>query len=285
MKLLRYGPAGQEKPGLLDAQGRVRDLSAVVPDVAGNVLLPAQLAALRALDPISLPLVPGTPQQDLRLGPCVGHVGKFICIGLNYADHAAEAGMAVPPEPVVFGKWTSAICGPDDAVQIPRGSVKTDWEVELGVVIGQGGRYIEEADAMAHVAGYCVVNDVSEREYQLERAGTWDKGKGCDTFGPIGPWLVTADEVPNPQALKLWMELDGHRYQNGSTATMVYGVAFLVSYLSRFMSLQSGDIISTGTPPGVGMGQKPPVFLRAGQTMRLGVEGLGVQTQAVVAAG
>ena len=285
MKLLRYGPAGQEKPGLLDAQGRVRDLSAVVPDVAGNVLLPAQLAALRALDPISLPLVPGTPQQDLRLGPCVGHVGKFICIGLNYADHAAEAGMAVPPEPVVFGKWTSAICGPNDAVQIPRGSVKTDWEVELGVVIGQGGRYIEEADAIAHVAGYCVVNDVSEREYQLERAGTWDKGKGCDTFGPIGPWLVTADEVPNPQALKLWMELDGHRYQNGSTATMVYGVAFLVSYLSRFMSLQPGDIISTGTPPGVGMGQKPPVFLRAGQTMRLGVEGLGVQTQAVVAAG
>ena len=285
MKLLRYGPAGQEKPGLLDAQGRVRDLSAVVPDVVGNVLLPAQLAALRALDPISLPLVPGTPQQDLRLGPCVGPVGKFICIGLNYADHAAEAGMAVPPEPVVFGKWTSAICGPDDAVQIPRGSVKTDWEVELGVVIGQGGRYIDEADAMAHVAGYCVVNDVSEREYQLERAGTWDKGKGCDTFGPIGPWLVTADEVPNPQALKLWMELDGHRYQNGSTATMVYGVAFLVSYLSRFMSLQPGDIISTGTPPGVGMGQKPPVFLRAGQTMRLGVEGLGVQTQAVVAAG
>lgn len=285
MKLLRYGPAGQEKPGLLDAQGRVRDLSAVVPDVAGNVLLPAQLAALRALDPISLPLVPGTSQQDLRLGPCVGQVGKFICIGLNYADHAAEAGMAVPPEPVVFGKWTSAICGPDDAVQIPRGSVKTDWEVELGVVIGQGGRYIAEADAMAHVAGYCVVNDVSEREYQLERAGTWDKGKGCDTFGPIGPWLVTADEVPNPQALKLWMELDGHRYQNGSTATMVYGVAFLVSYLSRFMSLLPGDIISTGTPPGVGMGQKPPVFLRAGQTMRLGVEGLGVQTQAVVAAG
>lgn len=284
MKLLRYGPVGQEKPGLLDAQGRVRDLSGVVPDVAGNVLLPAQLAALRALDPASLPLVPGTPQQDLRLGPCVGRVGKFICIGLNYADHAAEAGMAVPPEPVVFGKWTSAICGPDDAVQIPRGSVKTDWEVELGVVIGQGGRYIAEADAMAHVAGYCVVNDVSEREYQLERAGTWDKGKGCDTFGPIGPWLVTADEVPHPQALKLWMELDGHRYQNGSTATMVYGVAFLVSYLSRFMSLQPGDIISTGTPPGVGMGQKPSVFLRAGQTMRLGVEGLGVQTQAVVAA-
>ena len=283
MKLVRYGPAGQEKPGVLDADGRVRDLSGVVPDVAGQALLPDNLARLRALDAFSLPLVPGVPQQGLRLGPCVGQVGKFICIGLNYADHAAEAGMAVPPEPVVFGKWTSAICGPDDAVQLPRGSVKTDWEVELGVVIGRGGRYIDEADAMAHVAGYCVVNDVSEREYQLERAGTWDKGKGCDTFGPIGPWLVTADEVPNPQALKLWLEVDGHRYQNGSTATMVYGVAFLVSYLSRFMSLQPGDIISTGTPPGVGMGQKPAVFLRPGQTMRLGVEGLGVQTQRVVA--
>ncbi|MDZ4162480.1 MAG: ureidoglycolate lyase [Burkholderiales bacterium] len=284
MKLLRYGLVGQEKPGLLDAQGCVRDLSGVVPDVAGKVLLPAQLAALRALDPMSLPLVPGVPQHDLRLGPCVGQVGKFICIGLNYADHAAEAGMAVPPEPVVFGKWTSAICGPDDAVQIPRGSVKTDWEVELGVVIGQGGRYIDEADAMAHVAGYCVVNDVSEREYQLERGGTWDKGKGCDTFGPIGPWLVTADEVPDPQALSLWLEVDGQRRQNGSTATMVYGVAFLVSYLSRFMSLQPGDIISTGTPPGVGMGHKPPIYLQPGQTMRLGVQGLGVQTQAVVAA-
>lgn len=284
MKLLRYGLAGQEKPGLLDAQGCVRDLSGVVPDVAGKVLLPAQLAALRALDPMSLPLVPGVPQHDLRLGPCVGQVGKFICIGLNYADHAAEAGMAVPPEPVVFSKWTSAICGPDDTVQIPRGSLKTDWEVELGVVIGQGGRYIAEADAMAHVAGYCVVNDVSEREYQLERGGTWDKGKGCDTFGPIGPWLVTANEVPDPQALSLWLEVDGQRRQNGSTATMVYGVAFLVSYLSRFMSLQPGDIISTGTPPGVGMGHKPPIYLQPGQTMRLGVQGLGVQTQRVVAA-
>ncbi|MBA4257132.1 MAG: ureidoglycolate lyase, partial [Polaromonas sp.] len=225
MKLLRFGPVGQEKPGLLDADGRVRDLSGVVADVAGGVLLPAELDRLRALDPASLPLVPGVPQQDFRLGPCVGQVGKFICIGLNYADHAAEAGMAVPPEPVVFNKWTSAICGPDDTVQIPRGSVKTDWEVELGVVIGQGGRYIDEADAMAHVAGYCVVNDVSEREYQIERAGTWDKGKGCDTFGPTGPWLVTADEVPNPQNLKLWLEVDGVRRQNGSTATMVYGVA------------------------------------------------------------
>lgn len=284
MKLLRYGPVGQEKPGLLDADGRVRDLSALLPDVAGAALRPASLASLRGLDLNSLPLVPGVPQQDLRLGPCVGQVGKFICIGLNYADHAAEAGMAVPPEPVVFNKWTSAICGPDDAVQIPRGSLKTDWEVELGVVIGQGGRYIAEADAMAHVAGYCVVNDVSERAYQLERGGTWDKGKGCDTFGPIGPWLVTADEVPDPQALSLWLEVDGQRRQNGSTATMVYGVAFLISYLSRFMSLQPGDIISTGTPPGVGMGHKPPIYLQPGQTMRLGVQGLGVQTQAVVAA-
>lgn len=285
MKLLRYGPAGQEKPGLLDAEGRVRDLSGVVADVAGAVLLPAELDRLRAIDPTSLPLVPGVPQQDFRLGPCVGQVGKFIGIGLNYADHAAEAGMAVPPEPVVFTKWTSAICGPDDNVQIPRGSVKTDWEVELGVVIGQGGRYIEEADALAHVAGYCVVNDVSEREYQIERAGTWDKGKGFDSFGPIGPWLVTADEVPDPQALGLWLELDGVRRQNGSTATMVYGVAHLVSYLSRFTTLQPGDVITTGTPPGVGMGHKPPLYLRAGQTMRLGVDGLGVQTQKVVAAG
>jgi len=212
----------------------------------------------------------------------VGNVGKFICIGLNYSDHAAETGAEVPAEPVVFGKWTSAICGPDDDVEIPRGSVKTDWEVELGVVIGKGGRYISEADALAHVAGYCVINDVSEREYQLERGGTWDKGKGCDTFGPIGPWLVTADEVPNPQALHLWLEVDGHRYQNGSTSTMVFGVAHLVSYLSRFMSLQPGDVISTGTPPGVGLGQKPPVYLRAGQTMRLGIQGLGEQCQRTV---
>jgi 2,4-diketo-3-deoxy-L-fuconate hydrolase len=285
MKLLRYGPVGQEKPGVLDAQGRVRDLSAVVPDLAGDALLPASLARLKALDIDSLPQVPGVPQQDLRLGACVAQVGKFIGVGLNYADHAAEAGMAVPPEPVVFTKWTSCLCGPDDAVQLPRGSVKTDWEVELGVVIGQGGRYIAEAEALSHVAGYCVVNDVSEREYQLERAGSWDKGKGFDSFGPIGPWLVTADEVPNPQALKLWLEVDGQMRQNGSTATMVYGVAFLVSYLSRFTTLQPGDVITTGTPPGVGMGHKPPVYLRAGQTMRLGVEGLGVQTQRVVAAG
>nr|WP_315491238.1 fumarylacetoacetate hydrolase family protein [uncultured Rhodoferax sp.] len=284
MKLLRYGPVGHEKPGVLDAAGRVRDLSHVIADVAGEALLPAQLSRLKALDLTTLPLVSGTPQQDLRLGPCVARTGKLICIGLNYSDHAAEAGMQVPPEPVVFNKWTSAICGPDDAVQIPRGSSKTDWEVELGVVIGQGGRYIAEADALAHVAGYCIVNDVSEREYQLERSGTWDKGKGCDTFGPMGPWLVTADEVPNPQALGMWLEVDGKRYQNGSTATMVYQVPFLISYLSRFMSLQSGDVISTGTPPGVGMGQKPPVYLRAGQTMHLGIDGLGTQTQLAVQA-
>jgi 2,4-didehydro-3-deoxy-L-rhamnonate hydrolase len=284
MKLLRYGPADLEKPGVLDSQGRVRDLSNIIPDLALDALLPASLARLQALDLESLPLVAGTPQKDLRLGPCVGQIGKFICIGLNYSDHAAEAGMQVPPEPVVFNKWTSAVVGPDDAVEIPRGSSKTDWEVELGVVIGQGGRYISETDAMHHVAGYCVVNDVSEREYQLERSGTWDKGKGCDTFGPTGPWLVTADEVPDPQALRMWLEVDGKCFQNGSTATMVYQVPFLISYLSRFMSLQPGDVISTGTPPGVGMGQKPPVFLRAGQTMHLGIDGLGTQTQRVVQA-
>ena len=284
MKLLRYGPAGQEKPGVLDAQGRVRDLSGVVPDIAGAALLPTNLDKLRGLSLDDLPLVPGMPQKDLRLGACVGQVGKCICIGLNYADHAAESGLPVPPEPVVFNKWTSALCGPDDAVQIPRGSLKTDWEVELAVVIGQGGRYIAEADAMQHVAGYCVMNDVSERDYQLNRSGTWDKGKGCDTFGPLGPWLVTADEVPDPQNLALWLEVDGKRLQNGSTATMVYQVPFLISYLSQFMSLQPGDVISTGTPPGVGMGQKPPVFLRAGQTMRLSVDGLGVQTQTTVQA-
>jgi len=282
MKLLRYGPVGQEKPGVLDAMGQVRSLSALVDDIGGATLLPESLAHLRSLDLTSLPLVPGVPQQDLRLGPCVAKVGKCICIGLNYADHAAESGMPVPPEPVVFNKWTSAIVGPDDAVEIPRGSLKTDWEVELAVVIGQGGRHIDEADALKHVAGYCVMNDVSERDFQLNRSGTWDKGKGCDTFGPLGPWLVTVDEIPDPQALQLWLEVDGHRYQNGSTATMVYQVPFLISYLSRFMSLQPGDVISTGTPPGVGMGHKPPVYLRAGQTMRLSVEGLGVQTQRVV---
>lgn len=284
MKLVRYGLPGQEKPGVLDSQGRVRDLSGLFADIGADALLPEGIARLQGVQVDALPLVPGIPQKDLRLGPCVGTVGKFICIGLNYSDHAAEAGMQVPPEPVVFNKWTSAICGPDDAVQIPRGSVKTDWEVELGVVIGRGGRYIPESDAMAHVAGYCVVNDVSEREYQLERSGTWDKGKGCDTFGPLGPWLVTADEVPNPHALRMWLDVDGRRFQNGSTATMVYQVPFLISYLSRFMSLQPGDIISTGTPPGVGMGHKPPVYLQAGQTMHLGIDGLGSQTQVAVQA-
>jgi 2,4-diketo-3-deoxy-L-fuconate hydrolase len=284
LKLLRYGLRGQERPGVLDAAGRVRDLAGVIDDIGGSALLPESLARLRSLNIEALPLVAGTPQKDLRLGACVGNIGKFICIGLNYSDHAAESGMAVPPEPVVFNKWTSAVVGPDDAVEIPRGSQKTDWEVELGVVIGKGGRYIDEADALSHVAGYCVVNDVSEREFQIERSGTWDKGKGCDTFGPIGPWLVTADEVPDPQALGMWLEVDGKRFQNGNTATMVYQVAFLVSYLSRFMSLQSGDVISTGTPPGVGMGQKPPTYLRAGQTMRLGIDGLGIQTQTTVQA-
>jgi len=285
VKLLRHGPRGQEKPGLLDAQGRVRDLSAHVSDLAGEVLTAAGLARLREIDTDALPIVPGRPQADLRLGPCVARVGKFICIGLNYADHAAESNMPLPVEPVVFSKWTSAICGPDDDVEIPRGSTRTDWEVELGVVIGTGGRYIDDADAMAHVAGYCIVNDVSEREIQLERGGgQWDKGKGHDTFGPIGPWLVTADEVPDPQALDLWLEVDGHRFQDGNTRTMVFGVARLVSYLSRFMSLQPGDIISTGTPPGVGLGQKPPRYLKAGQTMRLGIQGLGEQRQRTIAA-
>ena len=282
MKFVRYGPRGQEKPGCLDAQGRVRDLSAYVPDITAAALFPASIARLQALDIDSLPIVHGTPQHDLRLGPCVGQVGKFICIGLNYADHAAESGLAVPPEPVIFNKWTSAITGPDDDILIPRGSVKTDWEVELGIVIGQGGAYIEESDAMAHVAGFCVINDVSERAYQIERAGTWDKGKGCDPFGPIGPWLVTRDEIADHDNLRLWLEVDGHRYQDGSTATMVFKVPHLVAYCSQFMSLQPGDIISTGTPPGVGMGQKPQRYLAGGETMRLGIDGLGVQTQRVV---
>jgi len=282
MKLLRYGPKGAEKPGLLDANGQVRDLSAQVADIGGAALAPDNLKRLAALDPASLPLVPGTPQKDLRLGACVGGTRKFICIGLNYADHAAETGAAIPTEPVVFNKWITAMCGPDDDVEMPRGSVKTDWEVELGVVIGTGGKYIKENQALDHVAGYCIVNDVSEREYQQERGGTWDKGKGCDTFGPTGPWLVTKDEAGDIANLKMWLEVDGHRYQNGSTATMIFGVAHIVSYLSRFMSLEPGDIISTGTPPGVGLGQKPPVYLKGGEVMRLGIEGLGTQTQRVV---
>ena len=281
MKLLRYGPPGREKPGLLDAAGTLRDLSAHIADIDGSTLDSATLERLRALDPATLPAVEGQP----RLGPCVGRIGKFICIGLNYADHAAESGMPVPAEPVVFGKWTSAVVGPNDDVLIPRGSEKTDWEVELGVVIGTAASYVEEANAMAYVAGYCVINDVSERNYQLERGGTWDKGKGCDTFGPTGPWLVTADEVPDPHALGMWLEVDGHRYQNGNTRTMIFRVPQLIAYLSRFMTLQPGDVISTGTPPGVGMGVKPgPVFLRPGQTMRLGIDGLGEQQQTTVAA-
>ena len=285
MKLLRYGPKGHEKPGVLDASGRIRDLSAHIADVGGAALTPANLARLKALDIQTLPLVDGIPQQTVRLGACVGQVGKFVCIGLNYADHAAESNMPIPKEPVVFNKWTSAIVGPDDDVEIPRGSTRTDWEVELGVVIGQGGRYISEADAMKHVAGYCVVNDVSEREVQLERGGgQWDKGKGCDTFGPLGPWLVTADEIGDPQSLDLWLEVDGRRFQNGNTRTMVFTVAQLVSHLSQHMSLHPGDVISTGTPPGVGLGQKPPLYLGAGQTMRLGIAGLGVQTQHTVQA-
>ena len=279
MKLVRYGPRGLEKPGLLDAAGKVRDLSAHVADIAGAALSPEAIDGLRTLDPESLPLVDGTP----RLGPCVGAVGKFLCIGLNYADHAAESGTTVPPEPVVFSKATSAICGPDDDVMIPRGSMKTDWEVELAIVIGTAAKYVSEEDAPRHIAGYCVVNDVSEREFQLERHGTWDKGKGCDTFGPIGPWLVTTDEIADPSNLHMWLEVNGKRFQNGSTATMVYRPAFLVSYLSNFMSLQPGDVISTGTPPGVGMGQKPPLFLKPGDRMELGIEGLGVQRQRVVA--
>jgi ureidoglycolate lyase len=281
MKLLRYGDKGAEKPGLLDANGQIRDLSAHVADIAGDVLTPSGLAALAALDPASLPLVAGQP----RIGACVGQIGKFVCIGLNYADHAAEANMEVPKEPIIFNKWTSAINGPNDDVEIPRGSVKTDWEVELGVVIGKGGRNIDEANALEHVAGYCVINDVSEREWQLERGGTWDKGKGFDTFGPIGPWLVTRDEVADPHNLDLWLEVDGHRYQQGNTRTLIFNVPQLVAYLSRCMSLQPGDVISTGTPPGVGMGVKPqPVFLRAGQRMRLGIEGLGEQQQLTVQA-
>lgn len=273
MKLLRYGPEGAEKPGILDAAGRIRDLSAHVSDIAGPLL--ADLSPLRALDPEALPLVEGTP----RIGACVGQVGKFIGIGLNYADHAAEAGLQVPPEPIVFSKFTSCICGPDDSILIPRGSEKTDWEVELGIVIGRPARYITEDQAMNHVAGFCVVNDVSERAFQNERAGQWCKGKGCDHFGPIGPWLVTADEVADPQALRLWLRLNGQTMQDGSTATMVYGVKFLVAYLSQFCTLQPGDIIATGTPPGVGMGLKPPRFLQAGDVVELGIEGLGQQRQ------
>jgi 2,4-didehydro-3-deoxy-L-rhamnonate hydrolase len=277
MKLLRHGPKGQERPGALDAQGQVRDLSALLADITPATLSPAGLAALRAIDLASLPVVP----QGRLAVPWAG-LGKFVAIGLNYADHAAEAGMAIPKEPIVFLKTPDCAVGAQHPVVLPQGSVKSDWEVELGVVIGSRARYVSEADALRHVAGYCVVNDLSEREYQLERGGQWDKGKGCDTFGPVGPWLVTADEVPDPQALDLWLDLNGRRFQTGNTRTMIFGVAAIVSYLSRFMTLQAGDLVTTGTPPGVGMGVKPaPVFLKPGDTMRLGIAGLGEQRQTV----
>ncbi len=265
---------------MLDAGGRLRDLSAVIADVAAEALRPGALAELAGVDSATLPPIGGTP----RVGPCVGAVGKIVCVGLNYSDHAAEAKMAVPKEPILFLKPTSSICGPDDDVEIPPGAQKTDWEVELGIVIGKPGKYVAPERALDHVAGYCIVNDVSERAYQLERGGQWDKGKGCDTFAPIGPWLVTKDEIPDPQALDLWLDVDGERLQNGNTRTMVFGVAHLVSYISQFMSLRSGDVIATGTPPGVGMGQRPPRFLKAGQTMRVGISGLGIQTQRTVPA-
>jgi 2-keto-4-pentenoate hydratase/2-oxohepta-3-ene-1,7-dioic acid hydratase in catechol pathway len=279
MKLLRYGPQGAEKPGLLDADGVIRDLSSVLTDLNGDALSPEALKKLAALDMASLPAV----DASTRIGPCVAGVGKFVAIGLNYSDHAAESGLEVPPEPVVFMKATSSICGPNDNVEIPRGSEKTDWEVELGVIIGKTAKYVDEADALQHVAGYCVVNDVSERGFQIERSGQWVKGKSADTFGPIGPWLVTRDEVPDPQSLGLWLEVNGERQQDGNTNTMVFGVAFIVSYLSRFMTLHPGDIITTGTPPGVGMGHKPPKYLKSGDVVSLGVQGLGEQRQDVVA--
>jgi len=280
MKLLRYGPPGREKPGVLDAKGTIRDLSGVIADVGGDALLPESLAKLRQLDPKTLPAVDGSP----RIGPCVAGVGKFLCVGLNYSDHAAESGMKVPAEPIIFMKATSSIVGPNDELEIPRGSEKTDWEVELGVVIGKTAKYVDEARAMDHVAGFCVVHDVSERAFQLEGTGQWVKGKSADTFGPIGPWLVTPDEVPDYHELDMWLEVDGKKYQNGTTKTMVFGVPYLVSYLSKFMSLRPGDIISTGTPPGVGHGMKPPVYLRAGNEVRLGVARLGEQRQRVIAA-
>ena len=278
MKLLRYGPVGREKPGLLDAQGRVRDLSPMIDDLTCETLRPAMLTALRAVDAQSLPLV----EAPGRIGVPLANPGKFLCVGLNYSDHAAETGAQVPTEPILFNKW-SRPTGANDPIVLPQGSLKTDWEVELGVVIGSKARYVSREAALSHVAGYCVVNDVSEREYQLERGGTWDKGKGCDTFGPIGPWLVTADEVADPQNLAMWLDVNGQRLQSGSTKTMIFDVATLVHYISRFTTLYPGDIISTGTPPGVGLGQKPPFYLKAGDTVALGIEGLGEQQQTVLA--
>ena len=277
MKLLRYGPKGSEKPALVDAQGKVRDLSSVLPDITAQTLTPSSLKRLRELDISSLPVVanPG------RMAPPWSGCGKFVAVGLNYADHAAESGLAIPKEPVLFMKTTSCIVGCNDAIVLPKGSVKGDWEVELGIVIGSKTRYVSKADALAHVAGYCVVNDVSEREYQIERGGQWDKGKGCDTFGPIGPWLVTTDEVPDPQNLAMQLDLNGKRQQSGNTATMIFGVAHIVSYISEFMTLYPGDLITTGTPPGVGMGMKPPTYLKAGDTMKVTIQGLGEQNQKV----
>jgi len=279
MKLIRFGNPGEEKPGLIDAGGTARDLSAIVPDIAGATLSDEGLSKIRTVDPASLPEVP----VDARLGPCVGGTGKFICIGLNYSDHAAEAGMQVPEEPIIFHKATSAICGPNDPIIIPRGSEKTDWEVELAVIIGRRAKYVTEEEALDYVAGYAVTNDVSERAFQIERSGQWTKGKSCDNFGQIGPWLVTRDEVADPQDLPMWLKLNGETMQKGSTRTMVFGVARLVSHLSQFMSLHPGDVISTGTPPGVGMGMKPPRYLRPGEVVELGIEGLGAQHQEVIA--
>ena len=280
MKFFRHGPSGSEKPGVLDRQGGMRDLSGLVDDIDGAVLERGPDLGLGAIDAEALPLVPA----GTRIGPCVSGVSKFVCIGLNYSDHARETGAEVPPEPVVFLKANSAICGPDDDIEKPRGSTKLDWEVELGLVIGRRAKYVSEAEAMDHLFGYCLINDVSEREFQLDRSGTWDKGKGCDTFGPIGPWLVTRDEIADPTALHMWLEVNGKRFQDGSTSTMVYKPAFLISYVSQFMTLMPGDVISTGTPPGVGMGQKPPLFLQVGDRIRLGIEGLGIQQQTVVGA-
>lgn len=278
MKLLRYGAPGAERPGMLDAQGTIRDLSGLAPDIAGATLDPSNLRRLAAVDPASLPTVSATE----RLGPCVGGVGKILCVGLNYADHAAESGMPVPEEPILFMKATSAICGPNDPAIRPRGAEAMDWEVELAVIVGRRARHVATQDAMAHVAGYCVINDYSERDWQMKRGGQWVKGKSADSFAPLGPWLVTADDVPDPQNLRLWLEVDGQRRQDGTTRTMIFGVAELVAYVSRFMTLEPGDVIATGTPPGVGMGQKPPVYLRPGQVVRLGIEGLGEQRQVVV---
>jgi len=278
MKLLRFGEKGAEKPGLLDSEGNIRDLSAIVGDISGTMLADTDLAKIRSIDPEVLPLVPG----NQRLGPCVGNVGKFVCIGLNYSDHAAEANMETPNEPIIFFKATSAINGPNDPIEIPRNSKSTDWEVELGVIIGKEAKYISESEALDYVAGYCVINDLSERDFQLKRSGQWVKGKSCDTFGPIGPWLATREEVPDPQSLSLFLEVNGHRYQNGSTRTMIFSVAHIIAYLSQFMSLQPGDVISTGTPPGVGMGQKPKVYLQPGDKLLLGIEGLGTQSQSVI---